>query len=82
MLTTSITRAIARTSMMIASIAVAATVTIAAARVGIAAAEPAAAPTTSPVRGAEQQVARGSHREAQTSSSMRPRPTVVSRSCT
>ena len=40
MLTTT-TRAIARTSMMIASIAVAATITIAAARVGIAAAEPA-----------------------------------------
>ena len=43
MLTTSITRAVARTSMMIASVAVAATVTIAAARVGIAAAEPAKA---------------------------------------
>ena len=40
------TRAIARTSMMIASIAVAATVTLAAARVGIAAAEPAKALTT------------------------------------
>ena len=46
MLTTSTTRAIARTSMMIASIAVAATVTLAAARVGIAAAEPAKALTT------------------------------------
>jgi len=43
MLTTTITRAVARTSMMIASVAVAATVTIAAARVGIAAAEPAKA---------------------------------------
>ena len=41
------TRAIARTSMMIASIAVAATITIAAARVGIAAAEPTKAPTVS-----------------------------------
>ena len=47
MLTTSTTRAIARTSMMIASIAVAATVTIAAARVGIAAAAPVKAPATS-----------------------------------
>jgi len=46
MLTTSTTRAIARTSMMIASIAVAATVTLAAARVGTAAAEPAKALTT------------------------------------
>ena len=46
MLTTSITRAVARTSMMIASVAVAATVTIAAARVGTAAAEPAKALTT------------------------------------
>src|SRR5690349_5932372 len=44
---TSTTRAIARTSMMIASIVVAATVTIAAARVGIAAAAPVKAPTTS-----------------------------------
>ena len=43
MLTTTITRAVACTSMMIASVAVAATVTIAAARVGIAAAEPAKA---------------------------------------
>jgi hypothetical protein len=48
MLTTSITRAVARTSMMIASVAVAATVTIAAARVGIAAAEPAKALATRP----------------------------------
>ena len=48
MLTTSITRAVARTSMMIASVAVAATVTIAAARVGIAAAEPAKAGATRP----------------------------------
>jgi intracellular sulfur oxidation DsrE/DsrF family protein len=48
MLTTSITRAVARTSMMIASVAVAATVTIAAARVGIAAAEPAKARATRP----------------------------------
>ena len=48
MLTTSTTRAIARTSMMIASVAVAATVTIAAARVGIAAAEPANALTARP----------------------------------
>ena len=48
MLTTSITRAVARTSMMIASVAVAATVTIAAARVGTAAAEPAKALTTRP----------------------------------
>ena len=47
MLTTSTTRAIARTSMMIASIAVAATITIAAARVGIAAAEPTKVPTVS-----------------------------------
>jgi len=46
MLTTT-TRAIARTSMMIASIAVAATITIAAARVGIAAAEPTKVPTVS-----------------------------------
>ena len=46
MLTASTTRAIARTSMMIASIAVAATVTLAAARVGTAAAEPANALTT------------------------------------
>ena len=44
---TSTTRAIARTSMMIASIVVAATVTIAAARVGIAAAALVKAPTTS-----------------------------------
>ena len=48
MLTTSIARAVARTSMMIASVAVAATVTIAAARVGIAAAEPAKALATRP----------------------------------
>ena len=48
MLTTSITRAVARTSMMIASVAVAATVTIAAARVGVAAAEPAKALATRP----------------------------------
>jgi len=48
MLTTSITRAVARTSMMIASVAIAATVTIAAARVGIAAAEPAKALATRP----------------------------------
>ena len=48
MLPTSITRAVARTSMMIASVAVAATVTIAAARVGIAAAEPAKALATRP----------------------------------
>jgi len=48
MLTTSTTRAIARTSVMIASIAVAATVTIAAARVGIAAAAPVKAPMTTP----------------------------------
>ena len=48
MLTTSITRAVARTSMMIASVAVAATVTIAGARVGIAAAEPAKALATRP----------------------------------
>jgi len=48
MLSTSITRAVARTSMMIASVAVAATVTIAAARVGIAAAEPAKALATRP----------------------------------
>jgi hypothetical protein len=48
MLSTSITRAVARTSMMIASVAVAATVTIAAARVGIAAAEPAKSLTTRP----------------------------------
>jgi len=48
MLTTSITRAVARTSMMIASVAVAATVTIAAARVGIAAAEPAKSLATRP----------------------------------
>jgi len=48
MLTTTITRAVARTSMMIASVAVAATVTIAAARVGIAAAEPAKALATRP----------------------------------
>jgi len=48
MLTTIITRAVARTSMMIASVAVAATVTIAAARVGIAAAEPAKALATRP----------------------------------
>ena len=48
MLTTSIARAVARTSMMIASVAVAATVTIAAARVGIAAAEPAKAIATRP----------------------------------
>jgi len=47
MLNTTTPRAIARASMMIASIAVAATVTVAAARVGIAAAEPAKAPTTS-----------------------------------
>ena len=46
MLTTT-TRAIARTSMMIASIAVAATITIAAARVGIAAAETTKVPTVS-----------------------------------
>ena len=48
MLTTSIARAVARTSMMIASVAVAATVTIAAARVGVAAAEPAKALATRP----------------------------------
>ena len=48
MLTTSTTRAIARTSVMIASIAVAATVTIAGARVGIAAAAPAKAPIATP----------------------------------
>jgi len=48
MLTTSTSRAIARASVMIASIAVAATVTIAAARVGIAAAEPAKGLTTRP----------------------------------
>jgi len=48
MLSTSITRAVARTSMMIASVAIAATVTIAAARVGIAAAEPAKALATRP----------------------------------
>src|SRR5215831_7414915 len=47
MLTSNTPRAIARASMMIASIAVAATVTIAAARVGMAAAAPAKAPTTS-----------------------------------
>ena len=45
MLTTNSTRAIARGSMMIASIVVAATVSIAAARVGVAAAEPAKALT-------------------------------------
>ena len=43
-MSTSTTRAIARTSMMIASIAIAATVTIAAARVGIAAEAPVKAP--------------------------------------
>src|SRR6476469_7887277 len=48
MLTTSTSRAIARASVMIASIAVASTVTIAVARVGIAAAEPAKGLTTRP----------------------------------
>ena len=76
------TRAIARTSMMIASIAVAATITIAAARVGIAAAEPTKAPTVS--HGPKEPSNSGStvSRPSTNNSSMRRRPTVASRSCT